>query len=293
MSRINIYGNPTQTDHLDELRRFLHALTGQAPACRLAVEQDYLEFLRTEFPDEAAQMTSIGDSTDEPPTLALSIGGDGTFLHTANLVASAGTPIMGINAGHLGYLSAADIATADTAAQQIAEGDYTIESRTVIEVSSSSPLLPQRPFALNEVAILKQDTASMITIDTYLNGHLLASITGDGLIISTPTGSTGYNLSVGGPIISPRASNLVLSPVAAHTLSMRPLVITDDVRIDIRAKSRTHTMLMAIDGRSTPLPVDTHLSIAKAGFSVNVAHLSGHNFIDTLRHKLHWGIDGC
>lgn len=246
-------------------------------------------FLKTVIPEEAAGLLPISERAGEKPSLALSIGGDGTFLTTANRIGASGTPIMGINSGHLGYLSAADIARADTVVGNIISGEFDVEPRAVISACSESPLLPERPFALNEIAVLKRDSASMITVETHLNGHLLASISGDGLIVSTPTGSTGYNLSVGGPIVSPVSAQWILSPVAPHSLSMRPLVVDDSSVITVRAHSRSGSFMLAIDGRSVPMPDGTELVLKKAPYCVNVAHLPGQNFIDTLRYKLHWG----
>jgi len=289
MSRINIYGNPTQATKLDELRRFFESLMLCAPSKNLRVDSEYLEFLKNILPSVASVFKPIDADEAGSADLALSIGGDGTFLTTANRIGASGTPIMGINSGHLGYLSATDIAMADSIVGKIVSGEFEIEPRTVILVCSESPLLPERAFALNEVAVLKRASASMITVETRLDGHLLASISGDGLIVSTPTGSTGYNLSVGGPIVSPGSTEWILSPVAPHSLSMRPLVVGDSSVITIRTHSRTGAFMLAIDGRSIPMPDDTELEFRKAPFCINVAHLPGQNFIDTLRYKLHWG----
>lgn len=291
MPRIDIYGNSRQSTKLNELRRFFEALTLSGSPENLHVDNEYLLFLREVIPDIAARLKPIDAASDPAPSLALSIGGDGTFLTTANRIGGAGTPIMGINSGHLGYLSAADIAQADALAGRIVSGEFSVEPRTLLQVCSESPLLPPRPFALNEVAILKQATASMITVETRLNGHLLASVGGDGLIVSTPTGSTGYNLSVGGPVVSPNSTEWILSPVAPHSLYMRPLVVDDSSVFTVRVRSRSGFFMLAIDGRSTSLPEDTELVLRKAPFRINVAHLPGQNFIDTLRYKLHWGID--
>lgn len=289
--RIDIYGSPARSTRVADLKRFIAALSGASRGHRLHVEPTFLAYLTECAPEEAAGLHPLteAESRDGLTRLALSIGGDGTFLATANLIGNSGTPIMGINSGHLGYLSAADITHADALAASIVEGDWSVESRTIIAVSSDSPLLPERPYALNEVAILKQDTASMITVEARINGDLLANYSADGLIISTPTGSTGYNLSVGGPIIAPGSGDWVISPIAAHSLSMRPLVVSDDVTLTIKARSRSRSMRLAIDGRSTSLPVETRLTLTKAPFSIKVAHLPGYNFIDTLRNKLHWG----
>ncbi len=289
MPRIDIYGNPTQATKLDELRDFFKSLILCANISDIRVEPEYLTFLNNVIPQEASRLLPIKGDPEVRPAVALSIGGDGTFLTTANRIGDSGTPIMGINSGHLGYLSAADIARADTVVENIVNGEFTVEPRTVITVDSDSPLLPDRPNALNEIAILKRDSASMITVETRLDGHLLASISGDGLIVSTPTGSTGYNLSVGGPIVSPASAQWILSSVAPHSLSMRPLVVDDSSVISVRVHSRSGSFMLAIDGRSAPMPDDTELTLRKAPYCINVAHLPGQNFIDTLRYKLHWG----
>ena len=291
MSRIDIHRNPDQSEHLVHLKSFLKTLIKAAAGCELRADPRYLEFIAGIIPEARREIAPISTSDGEPTSLALSIGGDGTFLTTANRIGASGTPIMGINSGHLGYLSATDIARADhEIARLITEGDYRVESRTVIAVDSASPL-PSRPFALNEVAFLKQDTASMITVTATVNGNKLASYSGDGLLVSTPTGSTGYNLSVGGPIMSPRCADWIISPIAPHSLSMRPLVVPDSVTLEISTQSRSKTMLLAIDGRATPLPVESRFTLSKAPFNIHVAHLKGHTFTDTLRHKLHWGAE--
>ncbi|MDE6323687.1 MAG: NAD(+)/NADH kinase [Paramuribaculum sp.] len=289
MQNIFLYGNPTQTSRINEVREFLIALTAAAGNVRLHAEPDYRDFLIRILPTAASSIEKAAAAPDEPNnTLALSIGGDGTFLTTANRIGRSGVPIMGINAGHLGYLSASNISDAVTIAERIVKGDYTTEPRTLISVFSSGAQLPGNAHALNEVAILKQDTASMITIEARIGDSPLATYTGDGLLISTPTGSTGYNLSVGGPIISPRCSDWVISPVAAHSLSMRPLVVPDSISLHISCRSRSGSMMLAIDGRSTPLPIDTRLELRKADFEIKVAHFPEQSFVHTLRHKLHW-----
>ncbi len=292
MQNIFLYGNPTQSSRLDELRDFLLALIAAAGSVRLCAEKDYRDFLLRIAPEAAGsiQLTAMPPevTADTADTLAISIGGDGTFLTTANRIGRSGVPVMGINSGHLGYLSAANISNARLITQRIVEGDFTTEPRTLISATSPNTILPPNAHALNEVAILKQDTASMITIEATIGDSPLATYTGDGLLVSTPTGSTGYNLSVGGPIISPLCSDWVISPVAAHSLSMRPLVVPDSISLSITCRSRSGSMMLAIDGRSTPLPITTRLELKKADFKIRVAHLPEQSFIHSLRHKLHW-----
>lgn len=220
----------------------------------------------------------------------LSIGGDGTFLRAASMVGASGTPILGINTGHLGFL--ADVAPESLveSLRLLAEGQFIVEARTVIEVMTSGEAFSDNPFALNEVAILKQDKSALIQIETYINGALLNGYLADGLIVSTPTGSTGYSLSVGGPIVMPDSHALCLSAVAPHSLNVRPVIVRDDVEITLKIHSRSEHYLLAVDGRSQSLKADTALSIRKASRTVNVIKISHPNIFDTLREKMQWGI---
>ena len=181
--------------------------------------------------------------TDEIPSeadLALSMGGDGTFLGTAARVGNAGLPILGINTGHLGFLADASPDCIDEALEMLQKGAYKVEQHTLLEVTKDGQPLLSYPYALNEVAVLKHDISSLIEIRTLVNGELLANYMADGLIVCTPTGSTGYSLSVGGPIIEPRSGSFCISPVAPHSLTSRPVILCDDVEITLIVKSRSH-----------------------------------------------------
>lgn len=221
--------------------------------------------------------------------LALSLGGDGTFLRTAQWVNSSGIPILGVNAGHLGFL--ADMRPDDLLnlePQQLAKLKY--EPRMVIKVQSSTPLPDDCwPYALNDVALLKTDTASMIAVEAGINGLPLTTYQADGLVIATPTGSTGYNLSVGGPILEPGANIMLLSPVAPHQLAMRPLGVNGDSRIELTAHSRSGQFMLSLDDRSRPMPEGTKITIEAADFKIIVAQRPSHHFAATLRTKLLWG----
>lgn len=236
----------------------------------------------------------VFDADDFTADFAISIGGDGTFLRTARWVGEKETPIIGINTGHLGFLAEEPIATATGLIDDLLDGNYFIESRSLLEVHGVNgdirSSLSGWAYALNEVAILRQDTASMITVDTKLDGMEVASYQGDGLIISTPTGSTAYNLSVGGPIVQPTAPCWVLSPIAPHSLTMRPLVVSDSHIIETTVESRADTYRISLDGRTLILPINVKLQVRRADFVVKVFHTKGHNFIDTLRAKMLWGI---
>ncbi|MDE6418680.1 MAG: NAD kinase [Duncaniella sp.] len=218
---------------------------------------------------------------------AISIGGDGTFLRTANAVGPKEIPILGFNTGHLGFLAEESLADACGVIHNLIEGRYTVESRSMLEVRTG---LGGPAYALNEVAILRHDSASMITVNTYLDDIAVASYQGDGLIISTPTGSTAYNLSVGGPIVQPTAPCWVLAPVAPHALTMRPMVVSDNHIIETLVESRADTYRVNLDGRLLVLPTDIRLNIRRAPFAIKVVHSPGRTFVDTLSAKLLWGI---
>lgn len=284
-----IYGNKYQECHIDELSCFFKRLSSFDNVW-IAMEYTFFNYLCRVLP-EAPLVDEIIKGDKFSATLAISIGGDGTFLRTAQWVGNKGIPILGINTGHLGYLADAQIAEGTDILDDIINNRYKIEERSLIETCCGSSDFDKWQYALNEVAILKQDTASMISVKTEINGTELATYLGDGLIIATPTGSTGYNLSVGGPIIEPCAPIWAISPIAAHSLTMRPLVVSNDSILSITTTSRASNYLLSIDGRSTTLPAGTTITLKKAPFTIKVAQRLNHHFTDTLRSKLFWGID--
>jgi NAD+ kinase len=224
--------------------------------------------------------------------MVLSIGGDGTFLKAASRVGQKGIPILGINTGRLGFL--ADISPEEMEAtfDEIHQGNYKVENRSVLEVLCEGQKLEGYPYGLNEIAILKRDSSSMIAIHTAVNGATLTTYQADGLVISTPTGSTAYSLSVGGPIMVPRSNTISITPVAPHSLNVRPIVINDDWEITLEVESRSHNFLIAIDGRSETCSEGTRLTIRKAHYSMKVVKRPNHLFFHTLREKMMWGADG-
>lgn len=231
-----------------------------------------------------------------PPELAVSIGGDGTFLRTARWIGSMPTPILGLNSGNLGFLSNVGIEDAGRIIDDIAEGRLVVQERTLLRVTvggvrvDDTSRILDFPYALNEVAIVRDDNASMIAVDTLLDGDQLATYRGDGLIIATPTGSTAYNLSVGGPILSPNAHCWALSPVAPHSLTMRPVVIPDSSRLDIAVDARVPRYRLSLDGRSVSLPLDARLVVDRAPFTTRILFSADHTFARNLRDKLLWGV---
>ena len=282
---IAIFGNSGKRETLSEVKYLLDFMQRHDVLVILSNELRSEMNLREEYPLYTPE-------TDENIHFALSIGGDGTFLTTAMQVAEKGIPILGINCGHLGFLADVQTEEVEPIMLKLISGDFTIEERSMLEVTTSDDAAKRilNPFALNEVAILKQELASMISVEAMLNGEPLHNYYGDGLIISTPTGSTAYNLSAGGPIAVPQSRVLLLSPVASHSLNVRPLVIPDDWKLDLRVHSRTGAFLISIDGRSQRLTEEVTLHVEKAAFSVKLVRIDGHSFINALKTKLSWGI---
>lgn len=235
--------------------------------------------------------TRIIENDDFEADIVLSIGGDGTFLNTAAKVGRKQIPILGVNIGRLGFL--ADIPGEELipAMEAIVEKRFVVEDRTLLHVEASDGTVFDYPFALNEVAVMKQDSSSLLSVNASINGELVHTYQADGLLVATPTGSTAYSLSVGGPIIVPRSQNFIVSPIASHSLSVRPLIIPDSWTVELEVNSRSNCYLVAIDGRSLVLEEKTKLRIRKADYNVKVVKQLNHTFFDTLKNKLMWGVD--
>lgn len=286
--RIAVFGNNYQENHIGLLAGFFRSLAGYN--LWIEMEEGFFRYLSDLLP-EPPRIHDLITSDDFSAALALSIGGDGTFLHTARWVGDKNIPILGINTGHLGYLADVQVDEVGTLIDDIVNERYKIEARTLIEARCDAMPIETWPYALNEVAVLKQDTSSMIAVDAAISGSPITTYKADGLIVATPTGSTGYNLAVGGPIIQPATPCLVISPIAAHSLTMRPLVIDDNSVIDLTTTSRSGAYRLSLDGRSVSLPAATTVSLRKAPFTTKVVQRLNHHFTDTLRSKLFWGLD--
>lgn len=221
----------------------------------------------------------------------LSIGGDGTLLDSVSLIGSKEIPILGLNTGRLGFLATVATDKIEESIVNLVSGNYQIESRTLLSLESNRKLFHGVNFALNEFTIHKRDTSSMITVHTYIDGKYLNSYWADGLIVSTPTGSTGYSLSCGGPLITPGAKNFVLTPVSPHNLNVRPIIVSDESVISFEIEGRTDKFLISLDSRSTAISSDLKLSVKKEKFSAKLVKLPNDHFFDTLRQKLNWGFD--
>ncbi|SFA78418.1 NAD+ kinase [Flavobacterium swingsii] len=239
------------------------------------------------------QKFSSHKDLDKSFDLLISVGGDGTFLRAATLVRNSGIPILGINAGRLGFLATVQQENIETFLQLVLEKKYTISKRTLLSLKGSSKIeeIKDLNFAMNEVTVSRKDTTSMITIETYLNGEYLNSYWADGLIISTPTGSTGYSMSCGGPILTPEANCLVITPIAPHNLNARPLVIPDNTEIKLKISGREENYLVSLDSRIASVKNEAILTIKKTPFKINMIEIPEETFLKTLRNKLLWGED--
>jgi len=221
----------------------------------------------------------------------LSIGGDGTLLDSVCMVGKKEIPILGLNTGRLGFLANVATDKIGEAIEELAKGNYQIESRILLSLTSSKKLFHGVNFALNEFTIHKKDTSSMITVHTFIDGKYLNSYWADGLIVATPTGSTGYSLSCGGPLITPGAKNFVITPVSPHNLNVRPIIVSDEAEISFEIEGRTDKFMISLDSRSTSVASEVKLSVKKEAFSAKLVKLPSYHFFDTLRQKLNWGLD--
>ena len=245
--------------------------------------------------DGDLELTPFNKSKDLDSSIDLlvSIGGDGTFLRTIEYVRDLNIPVMGINTGNLGFLATIKKENLDQAVEKIYNKKFKVENRSVIKVNSEEIGLPKNlfPYALNEISVVRKDTTSMINIKTSLDGNHLNSYWADGLIISTPTGSTGYSLSCGGPVISPSSGSLVITPISPHNLNARPLVISDETKIELSVSGREEKHLLSIDSNIFTVQNQTKITIEKPNFDFKIAHFSNNNFYKTLKEKLLWGKD--
>ena len=290
-----LFGNLYQQEKSAAIQQVLASL--RVHGARVVIDEEYYHFI-----NEMCDVRSILNTpkyrfatfsgNDVEADFAISMGGDGTFLKTACKVGAKNIPILGVNMGRLGFL--ADIAPVDIEAclQALYNDDYAVESRAVIQVKANGQPLGDASCALNDVAILKRDTAAMISIRTSINGEYLTTYQADGLIVSTPTGSTAYSLSNGGPVVVPGTGVFVLTSVASHSLNIRPVVIPDSAEVTLEVESRNHSFLVAIDGRSEKCGEGTHIALRRAPYNVQVVKRRGTRYFSTLREKLMWGADG-
>ena len=283
--KIAIYGQFYKTDpkHVSKLISIL-----EKKNISIFIEKNYLEKLY-DLPNSIKTFSNLDNSFD----LLISIGGDGTILKAITYVKNLNIPIVGLNTGRLGFLAKIQFDKLEEFIDTIVSGDYSVSERSLIEVytSTENKDLKSLNFALNEISVGRKNTTSMIFIETKLDGKYLNSYWADGLIIATPTGSTGYSLSCGGPIIMPEAENLVITPIAPHNLNARPLVIADNTEISLKIDGRENEFLISLDSRITTLNKNTTVKIKKSSFNIKMIEFESESFLYTLREKLMWGKD--
>ena len=284
-----IFGNTYQakkSTHVERLLSILDRHRAEVYICR-----EFYQFLTDDLKLQIRQ-AGVFEGNDFEADMVLSIGGDGTFLKAASRVGSRNIPILGINTGRLGFLADVSPEEMEDTFNDIYSNNYRIEDRSVLQVSCKEQELKGYPFGLNEIAVLKRDSSSMISIHTAINGAYLTTYQADGLVIATPTGSTAYSLSIGGPVIVPHSNTIAITPVAPHSLNVRPIVINDDWEITLDVESRSHNFLIAIDGRSETCREGSKLTIRKADYKIKGVKRQNHIFFNTLRNKMMWGADG-
>jgi NAD+ kinase len=290
MKRLAIYGRVFSEEHSKSIERFFEILEEHhaiidiyEPFSKLLKEKLQLKNDHGVFQKDSFQASNYD--------VMLSIGGDGTLLDTTTFVKNSRLPILGLNTGRLGFLSSINLDDMEQALDQVFKGAYMIDTRTVLKVETENNLFGQDNFALNELTIHKKDTQSMIVVHVYVDGKFLNTYWADGLIIATPTGSTAYSLSCGGPIILPSSSNFIITPVATHNLTVRPVLVSDESTITLKMEARSENLLISLDSRSMTIDQDCVVNVMKNDFEISLVRLKNHSFLKTLRHKLHWGYD--
>ena len=284
-----LFGNTYQAKKSAHVIRLLSILKQYNAV--VYINREFYHFLVDEQ-NMDIQAAGVFDGNNFEADMVLCMGGDGTFLKAASYVGNKNIPILGINTGRLGFLADVSPEEMEDTFKDIYNHNYKVEDRSVLQVISNGQSLKGYPCGLNEIAVLKRDSSSMITIHTSINGAYLTTYQADGLVIATPTGSTAYSLSIGGPVIVPHSNTIAITPVAPHSLNVRPIVINDDWEITLDVESRSHNFLIAIDGRSETFREGTRLTIRKADYNIKVVKRTNHVFFHTLRDKMMWGADG-
>ncbi len=285
-----IYSRILEDEQLEDVQLFFDELA------RLQITpvifHSYFEQLlnRVRLPENADTFALAEDITAEIEFI-ISLGGDGTLLDTVTLVRNKPVSIMGINFGRLGFLASIGRNEMTAALKALANRSYVVDKRTMIHLDADLPLFGNVPYALNEFAVHKRDTASMIKIHTYLNGEFLNTYWADGLIVATPTGSTGYSLSCNGPIVFPESGSFVITPVAPHNLNVRPIIVPDNHIISFEIESRSENIICALDSRREIVGKNVQLAVRKEDFCISLLRLGENNFLQTLHNKLTWGLD--
>ena len=287
--KIALFGNEFPSNYIKYINHLITKL--ESENVELIIHHKFHDFLQDSinFSEETKTFERI--TSDENIDFLFSIGGDGTLLKAVTYVRESNIPILGINTGRLGFISSISTDQIDVAVDNVLKGEYKIRSRTILQLETGNNLFGTTNFALNEVAIVKKDTSSMIRIDAFIDDEFLNSYWADGLLISTPTGSTGYSLSCGGPIILPGTENIIIAPIAPHNLNVRPIIINEKSSIRLKVEDRDQLALVSLDSRSRAFDSSLELIIKKADFKINLIEPKDSSFISTIRNKLMWGSD--
>lgn len=291
--QVAIYSRVIDNDHKEDIQAFFDSLSRQQ--IEPVIYAPFLEQLRSSSIGlPAGDIKIFRESNDLDHTeidCLISLGGDGTLLDTVTLIRDRNIPVLGINFGRLGFLASIGKEELQTAVTALVKRSFVIDQRALLHLDSNTPLFGETPYALNEFAIHKTDTSPMIKIHTYLNGEFLNTYWADGLIVATPTGSTGYSLSCNGPIVFPESRSFVITPVAPHNLNARPIVVPDNNIISFEVEGRTDRFICALDSRKEIVKKNIQLAVKREKFNLNLVRLNENNFLQTLRTKLSWGLD--
>lgn len=288
--KIAIYGKKFSENFAPSIQFLFNRL--KAAKAEVYVHQGFSDYLfRYIKPESSLKLFTDAEFSTEFDVL-LSIGGDGTILDAITMVKDLGVPILGINTGRLGFLSNVSREDIGAAVNALVNKEFMLDKRSLLTLKTNGDnIFGDENFALNELTVIKKDTSSMISVQAYIDGEYLNSYWADGIIVATPTGSTAYSLSCGGPILAPSASNFIITPIAPHNLNVRPVVISDASEISLRIEARDENFLVALDSRTVAIDPSTELVIKKADFEINLVKMKSENFYHTLRNKMMWGLD--
>lgn len=288
--KVAIYSRVFEQDQQNDIQRLLNQLNHNN-ITPVLYNDYYLQIKDVVNFDVEPALFHSSDQLDDSFECMISLGGDGTLLDTVTLVRDKKIPLLGINFGRLGFLASIGREEVQTAVAALVDHTFVKDERTLIHLDSNVPLFGETPYGLNEFALHKLDTSSMIKIHAYLNGEFLNTYWADGLVVATPTGSTGYSLSCNGPVVFPESGSFVITPVAPHNLNVRPIVVPDNNIISFEIEGRTDSFLCTLDSRKEVVKKDIQIAVKKENFTVSLLRLNENNFLQTLRNKLSWGLD--
>lgn len=287
--RIAIHGRKIDSKSEHYVRQLLDCL--QRKESEIVISAPFMKNLREHGFETIGVQTFKDNSELAEIDFVFSVGGDGTLLETVAFVGHLQLPIVAVNTGRLGFLATISKEMIPQAVEALYSNEFSFELRTLLRVDTDQDIFNSKNFGLNDFTILKKDTSAMITVHAYIDGEYLNSYWADGLIVSTPTGSTGYSLSCGGPVVLPQSNNFIITPVSPHNLTVRPMVVSDNSVISFEIEGRSQNFLVSLDTRSYTVDASVQMAVSKESFQAKLVKLDGYNFLDTLRMKLNWGYD--